>query len=60
MIDDRKMIPVDDIPDDIDQLEEQVDIRQKLRQIMVGQLYQSIVVGEICQINGRISDLRRN
>ena len=43
----------------IEEIEEEVKKRSELREQMVGQLYPSILYNEICQLNGRCSDLRR-
>jgi hypothetical protein len=43
----------------IEEIEQEVKERGELRQQMVGQLYPSILYSEICQLNGRCSDLRK-
>ena len=43
----------------IEEIEKEVSERSELRDQMVGQLYPSILYDEICQLNGRCSDLKR-
>jgi hypothetical protein len=56
------MLPIEEALklESLEEIQNEVTKRSELRQQMVGQLYPSILYDEICQLNGRYSDVENN